>query len=168
MAYDPTKIRFTNYDVTWAAVDLGGVDEVKLDLKMIFTPIKIGSAGAMKLDDRFEGLGDDAQVSVIVREVALAKIVSLCPWETGGGIADLVPPVGTNLYQYAQALLLHPRDKGVATTEDIEIYKTVPVSSFQLPRDGVKPDMWEVIFNIYPDRTKLASGINAYLDLKGT
>jgi hypothetical protein len=161
-------VRFTNYDGTWNSVDLGGVDDVKIDLKLIFTPIKIGSAGNLKLDDRFEGLGDDAHISLIVREVTLARIKSLCPWEDGSGTVDLTPPVGTNLYQYAHQLVLHPRDKGVATTEDVEVFKAVPVQSFQLPRDGVGPDKWEVIFNVYPDRAKLAAGTPPYLDIKGT
>lgn len=167
MAYDPTKSRITNYDVTWNAADLGGVDEVKPNLALVFTLIKIGSAGIMMLDKRFEAMGDDAAVSVIVREVTLARIRTLHPWDNGSGAVDLVPAVGTGLYQYAQALTCHPRDKGGVTDEDLLLYKTVPISSFQLPRDGKGPDLWEVIFQVFPDQSKLNSGINAYGELKG-
>ena len=77
----------------------------------------------------------------------------------------MTPPVGTKLYQYAQALVLHPHDKA-DTTEDVTYFKTVPVQSVQIVRDGVKMDAWEVKFLIFPDQTKLATNTaSAYAQL---
>ena len=159
------------YDVSWdtgTPVDLGGVDDVKPNFKLVWEALKCGSTGDVKLDDVFRGLSDDSHISVIVREVQLTIIRKMVPWGGASGVINLCPPIGTRLMQYAKQLTLHPRDMGAVTTEDVEIWKTVPVQSFALPRNGKDPDKWEVIFNIYPDLTKLAAGTNAYMQIKGT
>jgi hypothetical protein len=171
MAYDSGNVRRGNFNATWdtagSAHDLGGVDAVKIDAKLLYDPIKIGSAGKMKLDEYFDGLGDDAKVSITVREVTLARIRKLCPWDNGSGSVDLTPPVGTKMYQYAKQLLLHPTDQGAGTTLDIAFFKTVPVNSFQVERNGVKQDEWVVEFAIFPDATKLAAGTPPYWEVLG-
>ena len=144
-----------------------GLDDVKINAELVFAAVKIGSAGNLKLDDRFQGLDDNAHVSIVVREVALALIRSLVPWAAASGVVALVPPIGTQVAQYADLLTLHPRDKGAATTEDVHFFKAVPVQSFKLPRNGQDFDRWEVRFNLYPDLTKLAAGTNPYFEVKG-
>jgi hypothetical protein len=44
MSVDITKVRRTNYDVTWNGIDLGGLNAVDLSkLQMLLEPVKIGS-----------------------------------------------------------------------------------------------------------------------------
>ena len=43
------NVRRTAYDVTWNSVDLGGVDAVTPKHDLVLEPIKIGSAGSMRL-----------------------------------------------------------------------------------------------------------------------
>ncbi len=156
------------YDVLWGSTDLGGVDDVKPNLKLIWEALKCGSTGDVKLDDVYRGISDDSHVSVIVREVQLALIRTLMPWAAVSGAFDLTPPIGARMQQYAQQLTLHPRDKGSTTTEDVLFWKAVPVQSFLLPRNGKDPDKWEIIFNVYPDLTKLAAGIaSPFAGIKG-
>jgi hypothetical protein len=171
MSYDPANVRRGCFDATFdesgTAHDLGGVDEVKIDAKLLYSPVKIGSAGPAKLDDYFDGLDDGAKVSVKVREVTLTRIRKMCPWDNGSGSVDLTPPIGTKMYQYAKKLTLHPTDQGAGTTLDIVFFKAVPANSFQVERNGVKQDEWVVEFAIYPDRTKLAAGSPAYWEVLG-
>lgn len=159
MAYDVTKTRRTNYDVTWGTHDLGGLDKVDLSkLELLLDPVAIGSAGKMKLDDRFIGLTDGSVISVQVREVTRTRIEKLMPWFSGSAGAEiaLVPAVNTLVSAtYAAALLLHPRDKVANDGEDYELFKTVPIQAFNLSRDGKEDDVWEVLFRIYPDISKL-------------
>lgn len=133
MAVNPANSRRTMYDVTWNAYDLGGLDDAKLDLAMLLAAIKIGSLGNVKVGDRFIGLTDDAKITLILRETIRATIQKLVPWATQTAGAELVltPPVNTDLYTYAQPLILHPRDRTEqtpSTDQDIELYKTVPIS----------------------------------------
>lgn len=167
MAFDSTKVRQTNYDAMWDTQDLGGLDDVKINMDLIFLPVKIGSAGNMKLEDRFQGLNDDAHVLIVVREVTLALIRKLVPWAGATGAAALTPPIGTGMTQYAKQLTLHPRDMLLVTTEDMEFWKAVPVQSYKLPRNGQDFDKWEVRFNLYPDPAKIAAGTHPYAQIKG-
>lgn len=154
----PSNTRRTNYDVLWGSHELGGVDKVDPKMALLLDPVSIGSLGKMKLDDRFIGLEDGALVSVQVREITRTRIEKLVPWFSGspGALVPMVPSVNTLLANsYAAALVLHPRDKTTDTSEDIKFYKTVPVQSVQLSRDGRADDVWEILFRIYPDLSKL-------------
>lgn len=168
MAWDLTEVRRTPHLVTWSGQDQGGVDEVDFSgVKWMTDPLKIGSAGAMKMDEVFTGLTDDSAIKVVARQVTAARIRASCPWAAGSGIANLTPPVGTRLLQYAQLLVLHPIDLGAGTSEDIHVFKTVPFAV--LPkRTGTSWDLFEILFKVYPDQTKLIAGQNPYWEMKGT
>jgi hypothetical protein len=157
MAIDVTQTRRSNYNVSWNSIDLGGVNKVDLSkLELLLEPVKIGSLGNMKLDDRFIGLKDESIISVEIRQVTRTIIEKLVPWFSGstGALVPLVPPVNTLIGTYAQILLLHPRDVA-DVSQDVKLYKTVPIQAFNLTRDGTKDDVWEIMFMIYPDITKL-------------
>lgn len=176
MSYDPTKVRRTAYDVTWDPSstnhNLGGIDEVRFECPLQFAAVKIGSAGNLKLGDRFIGLGDDARIITVVREVTLARIRVLFPWDDGAGEVDLTPIYGADMAALAKPLLLHPIDKvdglgNADTTEDITIFKALPIPS-PVRRTGTDFDVWEVPWLIYPDLTKLSTGVAAYMEMKGS
>jgi hypothetical protein len=157
---DPSKTRRDMYNVSWNSVDLGGLDGVKPEFKMLLDPIKIGSLGKAKVGDRFVGLGEDAKVTIKIRETAngtlRGRLQKLMPWatQTTGAELALTPAVNVDLYSYAQALVLHPRG-AAAVDEDLTLLKTVPVRAHEIPRTGTEDDVWEVEFLIYPDRSSL-------------
>lgn len=153
------NIRRTNYDVTFGGADLGGLDKVDLSkLALLLEPVKVGTTGNMKLDDRYVGLEDKAAITIQVREVTRAMIEKAFPWfsgTTGAAAVELTPVVNTLVAAtYAAALILHPHDMGATVTQDIEIYKAVPASP-PVSRDGTKDDVWEITFMVYPDLSKL-------------
>ena len=154
-AVDITKTVRTNWDVLYNSVALGGLNKVDLSkLALLLEPVKIGSLGNMKLDDRVIGLEDGALISVEIREITRAKIEAALPWVSGTtvtGRIPLLPPINTLLSNaYAHALVLHPR--GAAdVNQDITLLKAVPVQLFNLSRDGTKDDVWELMFRLYPD-----------------
>ncbi|MGE5608998.1 MAG: hypothetical protein ACM359_07075 [Bacillota bacterium] len=164
MAYDSSNVRQINYDASWDGKDLGGVDLVKPELDLQFSPVQIGSAGSVILDEIFQGLGGNAKVTVTVREVTLQRMKDLVPWAGSTTPYALTPPPGTKIAQYAKVLKLHPRDV-TDTTQDLNFLKAVPVQSFQLERDGVKQDAWAVVFRLFPDPAKLAAGQAAWVTL---
>lgn len=154
----PSNTRRTNFDVLWGTHELGGVDKVDLSkIALLLEPVKIGSLGNMKLDDRFIGFEDGALITVQCREITRTRIEKLVPWFSGspGALVPLAPSVNTLMSNsYAAALVLHPRDKADAS-EDVKFYKAVPVQSVNLSRDGKADDVWEITFRIYPDLSKL-------------
>jgi hypothetical protein len=161
MAADPTKTRRAAWDATLGAHDLGGVDSVDpTGIKMMLDPVKIGSVGKMKIDDRFVGCTDDSQIKIVVREVTRVRMEKLCPWFVGTTLVTDIngtPPVNTLIANaYAQELRLHPTDKGSTINEDLVFFKVVPVGPAALiKRTGTVDDAWEITLNIYPDLTKL-------------
>ena len=170
MGYDVTEVKRTGYDATWDPstlnFNLGGIDDVRFECPLIMAPLKIGSAGGMKLDDRFVGLGDDARIITVVKQVTLARIRKIYPWDDGSGAVDGTPIPNASMRQYAKPLLLHPISNGAATTEDITVYFVVPIPT-PPRRNGTDFDAWEVPWFIYPDLTKLAAGTNPYYEYKG-
>jgi hypothetical protein len=160
MAADPADSRRTMFDVSWNGFDLGGLDDVKLDLTLKLDPIKIGSFGDVKLGDRILGYDDNAKVTIVCRKTTRTNFQKMAPWasQSAGAALDLTPPTSGDLYSYAQALVLHPRDQtglSPATSQDLSLLKTVPLRAFELPRTGTDEDKWTIEFLIYPDRSQL-------------
>jgi hypothetical protein len=155
MSVTPANLRRNNWNVTFNSVDLGGVDEVDPDLELMLEPITVGSMGKAILGYRIIGLSKD-EITVEVREITRAIIEKLIPWSGGAGAAiDLSPPVNTDIYAYAQVLLLHPNDvAGGTTSQDLEFLKAVPIQTMNLKRDGQADDVWQIKFKILPDRSQ--------------
>jgi len=158
---DHTLIRRTNYDVSFKASSLGGLNKIDLSkLELLLAPVQAGTTGAMKLDDRVLGFTDGAQVTVQVREVTRVMIEKAFPWftgTTGTAAIELSPPINSLLNQYAGALVLHPHDLAVdVITQDIEFYKALPIQP-PISRDGMADDVWDLVFKIYPDVSKIAA-----------
>jgi len=168
--------RRTNWDVTWATVALGGVDEVNPDLSLVLADIKIGTYGDMVLGQRVVDMG--GLISVQLREMTRTLWATLTPWyDHGAGGADptadevgIMPAPGVDLYTHADALILHPHDlDGAVVTEDIELYKAVPITPpAQRRRDGVSDDVWTVQFAVYPDRDKIGTANNPWGRIKAS
>jgi hypothetical protein len=153
MALDITQLRRCNWNVTYNSVDLGGVDSVEPDIELITEPIKVGTVGVAELGSRF--VGANILIKVQARQITRAIIEKLIPWSGSAGAAiDLAPPINTDLYTYAQVLLLHPTDAG-NTAQDISFTKAVPTRSMSLKRDGENDDLWDLVFKCFPDRSQL-------------
>jgi hypothetical protein len=147
-------------------VDLGGTDEVNPELSLVLDPVKIGSAGRQKLDDWVDGVADGAAIKMTLREIVRRRLERLCPWFSGTTLSaavDLMPPIGTKLYQYAKAMILHPTDSN-ATNQDIDVFAVVPLPP-GMKRTGPEFDKFEAQFLIYPDRAKLLAGTNPIAQL---
>lgn len=158
-------IRRTNYDVIFDGDNLGLLDDVSPELAMMLEPVKTGSTGNMKLDDRFTGLEDDARITVQVREINRTQIERLMPWFTGTantGDIPLTPATNALMSTHAKLLVLHPRDQGTTLTQDLVILKAFPRTGYQLPRTGTEDDVWEIEFLIYPDVSKIGTADNPY------
>jgi hypothetical protein len=150
-----SNIRRTAWDVTWNSVALGLVDEVNPDLKLMMEPITAGTFGKITLGHRIIGL--EGKVSVVVREVILAKIKALAaPWWSTGSVPIAPETFNSDSYALAQLLTLHPHDVAAGTTDqDLTLVKTVPLQPYRVKRDGTKDDMWSVDFEVYPDRSQM-------------
>ena len=159
---DQTKLRRTSWDVSAAGTDIGGVDEVDPSgIKLEKDPVRVGTAGKIKLDDRVIGIQDGSVVKIQFRETATwAKMKLMFPWLGAG--TDLVPPTGALMTAYAVQWILHPHDKPADTSEDIVLYKAVPRQGYAIKRDGTKDDVFEVELEPYPDPTKVGTSANPY------
>jgi hypothetical protein len=163
MAPDPAATRREMYDVSYGGHALGGLQKVDLSkLVMMLDAIMIGSFGKLKLDDRFVGLEAGAQVSIDVVQTNRQMInLAIATGTPGVGTTEvpLVPATLNTLMSatYGKALLIHPRSKLTDVSEDLELYKTVQVGA-PISRTGTADDVWTLVFNVYPDMTKLAAG----------
>ena len=165
MGFDPTNLQIAAWNpITWDAIDLGGSEEPDFggcELKL--APLKIASCGDIELDDIVVGLKDGAILTVTLVEVTLATVKKMMPWYTAGTQVEGIPAAGTRLYQYAKPLVFHPSHLAVATvTENFNVRKAVPLGAVQIKRNGKDTNAVAVKFRMYPDRTKLGTGLAAY------
>lgn len=134
----------------------GGTNEVTPNIELMLDPVKVGSN--QKLDDWVDGVGDDAAIAMVLREVTREQIEHLCPWfggTSGTDAVDLAPAAGQRMRQWAKPLILHPTDANGLTNQDIEIYATVPVGFGSPKRDGKAQEAVEIEMLVYPDLNKL-------------
>jgi hypothetical protein len=159
MAYDLTRTRLYNYDVTWDSYAFGAVDEVAPDFEIKVKEIKIGSFGDVKVGERIIGL--EGKIKVMAREIDITLLRKMLPWYTSGSVPLLPATVHKDLYDYAKLLTIHPIDIS-GTTEDLTFLKAVPRFK-PMQRDGTKDDVVEVNFEIFPDRTQLPTLVYGYV-----
>lgn len=150
--------RRNNWNVKWNGSSLGTVYQIDPSgLKWVLDAITRGTTGKVVLGHWFIGM--EGTIKIQCADVTLLIEESLgFPWGQQSGAYSMSPMTpNTNLYQYAQLLNLHPTDVAVGTlTEDINLIKTVPISPpTKIKRDGVKDDVYEVEFQVYPDVNRL-------------
>lgn len=145
------------WDASWGdtPVYLGYSDNINPDIQRQYDEIKVGSLGKQLLGERCVGI--TAVITVEVREVTRTTIENLHPWFTGTTGTDVItlnPPIGVDMYDYAELLRLHPRSQ---TDKHLDLIapKAVPVTAFNLSRNGQSDDIWSVVFHCYPDRDQL-------------
>ncbi len=149
MEKNPDLIKRGDWDVSFKTTGLGLVDSVKPDLKYTLDDIKAGSTGKLILGERFVGL--TGTIKVVVRQITTEMLQAVMPW-----YPSLTPPLNADLYAAAGPLVLHPSYLPASdVTQDQTLVKAVPISAYNLARDGEKDDAFEVTFNIYPDRASL-------------
>jgi|SRR5579884_1341768 len=155
-AYTPRR---TAWSVTWNAWGLGVSGKTKPDLKLTLTPIKRGTTGPFVLGDWISNV--DGLINCEIKDIDRVIQEKLIPWFSGVSGTDSIPiiPTGlnTNLYTYAQELILHPVDMGSSTIQDIHITKAVPLSCVNLERDGDHDDVWNATFKAYPDVSQITA-----------
>src|SRR5687768_11026314 len=113
-----SNTRRTNHSVKWlgSPYDLGFVDEVNPDIKIITEPIMVGTFGKVKLGDRIIQL--DGQIHVDCREITEELIKKMMPWWSSGVVPLIPSTLNVDYYSYAALLTLHPEDKGADVDED--------------------------------------------------
>ena len=149
--------RRTAWDVTWHAIALGTVYLVQPDLKLVLDPITRGTTGKIVLGHWANGLEGSikCQFADVARTIQEVNV----PWFAGVAGTDSIPLTPatpyTNLYQYAQELILHPHDLTSSNKEDVHLLKAVPIQLPNMKRDGKSDDVYEGEFYFYPDLTQL-------------
>jgi hypothetical protein len=136
-----TNLRRTTWIATWGTFGaLGLCDDIDPDIKIVRDPIKVGTCGKLTVGSRVVAV--EGTIKVTLREVNQAIILALAPWNggtvPGGGIA-LIPPVNTDLYQYAATLRLHPFDKS-DNEEDLVLTQSLPITPLNSKRAGTKDE----------------------------
>jgi hypothetical protein len=146
------KARKTAWYVFWNNNCPGTVMKVQPGLKYKLEPIKRGTTGLIVLGHFVTHLEGAPKIQFADVDGSLVKL--LLPWQTNG---EIFPPTpNSDLYQWAQPLILHPADLPLDNNgEDLTLAKTVPSTPYELPRDGEKDDMYEVEFQVYPIREKI-------------
>lgn len=155
---NPSNLRRTVWIPTWGTFGaLGLCDKIDPALKIVRDPIKTGTTGKITIGSRV--IAVEGTIKITVREVNQAIILALAPWNGGtlpsGGIA-LIPPLNTDLYQYAATLRLHPFDRS-DNEEDLVLTQALPITPLNSERAGLKDEEWTVEFEIYPNRASMAT-----------
>ncbi len=156
----PGISRRTSWQVLWKAtspVDLGLLDDVDTTgIKFVQDGIMTGTTGKKnKLGDRLVGV--EATIKIQMRQLNATQYAALCPWSTVAPFS-LFPPLNADMYQYSDLLVLHPVDMLAVTTEDIIFPHAVPMQPpSTLKRGGDKDDVWDIVFQCYPDRTVMST-----------
>ena len=105
----------------------------------------------MVLGHRFLGLMGEIKIDVL--EIGPELFAKVFPWAVPGPSGlSLTPPLNVDLYDYARLLVLHPTDRPGDNTEDLWLAKAAAASRMDVTKSGQKDDMWQIGFQIYPDR----------------
>jgi hypothetical protein len=167
MKIEDSRVRV--YDV-WVEADeemvnLGWVEEPTVETGLDLAPIVNSQLFKQELGDRV--LGVKPTLAMKLMECTLANIRRAYPWHTGDGPIALAPTtLGGDLYAYAKAYAFHPRDKSSGAgygapdyvhTDDILVYKAVPVGPMTHAADGAKESAIPLKLKAYPDRSQLPS-----------
>lgn len=162
MAYDRTRLRLGNYDVSWtkaggSLVSFGLCDKITPDLELVTLPKKAGSIGDVALGEWI--IDVRGTIKTELREIDLTTLQNLCPWYTSGSISLIPATWHKDVYDYAGLLTLHPNDIATATTtQDLNLLKAFPTFK-PMARDGITPDKIEVTWRFFPDLSQLVSTI---------
>jgi hypothetical protein len=152
---DVTHLRRTSWDVSFNGAPLGFVDDVDPDIQIVTEDIGAGSVGDIPLGAWIVGL--DGTIKVKFRESTADLWNALLCWNVGIPYL-LSPSTAADLYDYAEALVLHPHDLAAEETdEDITLLKAAPNGPPGADRDGVSDDVLVGEFLFYPDRDVLAA-----------
>lgn len=157
-----TKVRV--YDVSLNSVDLGIVDEPEVTIEGEFEDVVISQLHKQPLGTRL--LGVMAEVKLHLREITAANLQKAL-FGTAG--AMMPTSLGSDLYSSATPLVLHPRDMGAVTTDDIYFYKAVAVGGLQLDAaDGQKDSVIPLTFRCFPDRDELPDLVIGLIGASGS
>jgi hypothetical protein len=162
MSVTVTNTRRTAWLPKWGPAgsqyDFGGVDKVTPDLRLVTSPITIGTTGKAVLGQRIDAL--EGTVTVEAREITRAMMEEMLPWHSSGDSISLIPStLNTDLYDYAQLLTLHPKDVASNVfTQDINLLKAVPLYR-PMDADGKEDNKVIVTFIFFPDRSVIDTAL---------
>src|SRR4051812_25870099 len=120
------NLRKFNYSAVWNGVDLGYTNATVIDPQLAFTDKKVGSLNGVTLGAWTKGA--DPFVELEFSEITRTMMEKLSFWFAGsaGQAIKLVPPLGIDIYTYAQLLVLHPSDLAAGvTSQDPNLLKAV-------------------------------------------
>lgn len=166
---DPANTKVRTYSVglgatVEGALDIGLVDDVELVESMDLKSIKNSRFGSVSLGMR--NVGHQVRIKFILREIVLANLQRLMPWGSQGAGWHVAPPLGADLYSYAQVLVLHPDDVD-DTSEDIVAVKAAPISGVNLKGNGEADSGIAFEFACFPDRDQLPEIVDVYVGALG-
>lgn len=160
MAADTTKVKVGVCSVTFNAVDLGHTQGgVELKYEPTYHEVKVDQYGQTVVDKRL--IGEKVTVKVPLAESSVAVLQASMPINSlVSGPPQLVKvgtDAGASLLAKAATLVLHPLDMGVATTNDVTIFKAVSSEPVLVPYKFDQERVFEVTFEALLDVSK-ASG----------
>lgn len=119
------------YECLWKTVTLGYCKDVDPgNVQLNWLPLTTGETGSTVLDRFFEGLDPNSSVSIVMHQVKVETLQTLCPWWTSGSVI-MTPAMWYSQRANAGLLRLHPI--GVSgTAQDLVFPLAYP--TFRLPR----------------------------------
>lgn len=154
---NPVNITLTPVRVTWGGTDLGGTEGgVDVSIKYKMADVMVDQFGSTPLTSKVAG--QEFTVKFILAETAdhtkwkvafpPSKLVGTSPNQ----INYFDMQIGDDQLARSQQLLLHPLDKVDADlSQDILMYKAVPISASEVKYGPDKQVGLSVEFKIYPD-----------------
>ncbi len=167
MAKDITALASRSYDLSLGGSNVGYIEEITVTRSVELRDRTVLQLGSQVLGQVIQSVS--VAISAQLREVTLAHLALLCPWfPTAGEVlgtdpVPLNPEIGTDLYDYAQAAVLHPRELGEDTGQDISLLRAVVIPDFELAGDADEDAVIPVTIRAYPDRSELPSIVLGYI-----
>lgn len=170
---DMDKAKVVRWDLYVAGVKQGWFEDPQLSRTLELAIVAPSQYYKQAMGHRIMGVG--LTLSVSLKEYRRSKLAMCCPWFAGDPAADNIPlaptTLGVDMYDYAQQVVLHPRERasgagylqgGYDSHEDIVLPKAVCLGDFSLTHTDDEtpiPLTWQV----YPDRASLPAIVLAYI-----
>jgi hypothetical protein len=139
--------------VYWNSILIGPtVGGLKLKIEAKTVEVKEDAFGAMPADAVFVGL-EIPDIEIPIGRFTLAQMETLTKGGTlVGNVMTMANPVGEAMYADSKELQFRPIINGVpsaVTTEYITIFKTYPVTAWEIPYDNATQRIHKVKFKVF-------------------
>jgi len=138
------------YDIIVDSTNAGWVEDLKPAIEFKTKEIAPKPLLGQVMGHRLLGVG--AKIECKAMQFTAATLGLAFPW----GLGRIMPvKVGCDLYQYAKAVVLHPRWMGTDKSLDINFRKMVSIGPVAIASDGTADSAIPLTLVAYPDRDKL-------------